>query len=171
MNITYRTAQFVRSFGARTKLHDLARTWPFLTEAQRALFLCLPAADQLHSLRVLDVLVEAGESDPDLLAAALLHDIGKIHRPLRLWERVFVVLATSLAPDWAAGWADEHGHALRSALAVSRNHPQWGAEMLAAVGASQRLIELVRRHQDHPAEPTSDTDHLLRRLQQADNQS
>lgn len=171
MNISYRTAQFVRSFGARTKLQDLARTWPFLTETQRALFLRLPAADQLHSLRVLDVLVEADESDPDLLAAALLHDIGKVHRPLRLWERVFVVLAQSFAPDWAASWADEQGGALRSALAVSHNHAQWGAEMLAGTGASQRLIDLVQRHQDPPTEPTSETDHLLRRLQQADDQS
>jgi putative nucleotidyltransferase with HDIG domain len=171
MNLTYRTAQFVRSFGARTKLQDLARTWPFLTEPQRALFLRLPAADQLHSLRVLDALVEAGESDPDLLASALLHDIGKIHRPLHLWERVFVVVVQGLAPQWAASWADEHGHALRSALAVAHNHPQWGAEMLAGTGASLRLIDLVRRHQDPPTEPPSDTDRPLRLLQQADNQS
>ncbi len=171
MNLTYRTAQFVRSFGAHARLQDLARTWPFLTEAQRRLFLRLPAADQLHSLRVLDILVESGEKDPDLLAAALLHDIGKVHRPLHLWERAFIVLAQAIAPGWAAWSADERGPAWRSALAVSQNHAQWGAEMLATTGASPRLIELVRRHQDPSFLPTSEADRLLRRLQQADNQS
>ncbi len=171
MNLTYRTAQFVRSLSARAKLQDLARTWPFLTQAQRTLFMRLPAADQLHSLRVLDRLVESGERDPDLLAAALLHDIGKTLRPLRLWERVFIVLAQAIAPGWAASSADEQGSSWRSALAVSLKHPQWGAEILAHTGASGRLIDLVRRHQDDPNEPTSETDRLLRRLQRADNQS
>ena len=163
MNITYRTAQFVRSLSARATLQDLARAWPFLTEEQRGLFLRLPSADQLHSLRVLDRLVESGERD--------LHDIGKIHRPLHLWERVFIVLVQALAPTWAAASADEHGAAWRSALAVSHMHAQWGAEMLSGTGASQRLTDLVRRHQDRQAEPNSEADHLLRRLQQADNQS
>lgn len=171
MNLTYRTAQFVRSIGARAKLQDLARTWPFLTEAQRAMFLRLPPADQLHSLRVLDRLVESGERDPDLLAAALLHDVGKLHRPLRLMERVFVVLAQAIAPGLAAACSDEWGTAWRCALAVSQKHAQWGSEMLAGTGASQRLTDLVRHHQDTPHEPTSETERLLLRLQQADNQS
>lgn len=171
MNLTYRTAQFFRSFSARARLQDLARTWPFLTETQRALFLRLPPADQLHSLRVLDRLVESGERDPDLLAAALLHDVGKVQRPLRLWERVFIVLAQAIAPSWAASSADEDGPAWRSALAVSQLHAQWGAEMLTGTGASRQLTELVRRHQDQPTEAATDTDRLLHRLQQADNQS
>jgi putative nucleotidyltransferase with HDIG domain len=171
MGVGYRTVQFFRSLSARSKLEDLARTWPFLTESQRSLFLQLPAADQAHSLRVLDCLVESGEKDPDLLAAALLHDIGKTRRHLRLVERVFVVLAQWVAPSWAQASADDQGSAWRQALAVYKHHPEWGAEMLKASGASQRLIELVRRHQDRLLVPASETDRLLLRLQQADNQS
>jgi putative nucleotidyltransferase with HDIG domain len=120
---------------------------------------------------VLDVLLEFGEHDPDLLAAALLHDVGKLRHPLHLWERVFIVLARSIAPSWAATKANPDGPGWQGALAVSEFHAQWGAEMLIEAGASQRLVDLVRRHQDLPSDCNDVTDRLLARLQQADNQS
>jgi putative nucleotidyltransferase with HDIG domain len=171
MNLSYRTAQFVRNLGAKTKLQDLARAWPFLTDSQRILFLRLPAADQLHSLKVLDLLVESGETDSDLLAAALLHDVGKTRYSLGLWERVFVVLAHVLAPAWAASAADEQRSGFRRALAIGKCHAEWGADMIRDTGASLRLVDLIRRHQDPPAEPTNETERLLLRLQQVDNVS
>jgi hypothetical protein len=74
-------------------------------------------------------------------------------------------------PGWADAAGDEQGPAWRRALAVSTCHPAWGAEMLETCGSSPKLIDLVRRHQDRPSKPTGETDRLLLRLRQADNQS
>jgi hypothetical protein len=51
--------------------------------------------DQQHSIRVCRLLTAAGCWQDDLLAAALLHDIGK-GQP-RLWERVAFVLLSAAA--------------------------------------------------------------------------
>lgn len=171
MTLAYRTTQFLRSLRAHAELGDLARSWPFLTPRQRQLFLKLPSADQLHGLRVLDQLLDAGERDPDLLAAAQLHDIGKLRRPLRLWERVFVVLARAVHPGWLSSAPGLDGAGWRQALAVGHWHPAWGAAMLRKAGASPRLIELVERHQGPIDSPSNEIERLLVRLQQADNQS
>jgi hypothetical protein len=172
MTLSYRTGQFLRSLNARAELGELARAWPILTPPQRALFLQLPAADQVHALQVLDRLLDSGEKDPDLLAAALLHDIGKLRRPLSLWERVFVVLAQALHLKSHPSAAGPQGTVWQQALAVGRFHPEWGAALLRSVGTGPRLIELVERHQDRLDRPASnEIERLLVKLQQADNLS
>jgi hypothetical protein len=57
----------------------------------------MPVADRRHALDVVDRLLHAGHEDPDLLAAALLHDAAKGHR-MRLWHRVAGVLMEAAAP-------------------------------------------------------------------------
>src|SRR5690606_10928256 len=89
MGLTYRLQQFWR----------LIRVQPFPQEAwtevqavlspqEIALFRQQVTADQTHGLRVSRTLREAGESEPHLLAAALLHDVGKCRVRPTLWDRV-----------------------------------------------------------------------------------
>ena len=47
----------------------------------------MPVADRRHALDVSGRLLAAGIDDPDVLCAALLHDVAKGHR-MRLWHRV-----------------------------------------------------------------------------------
>ena len=59
------------------------------------LFLRMIKRDQRHSLDVQQALLIAGHDQPDLLAAALLHDAAKTAQPghrLKLSHRVAVVL-------------------------------------------------------------------------------
>ncbi len=56
----------------------------------------MPVADQRHALDVVARLRAAGLTDPDLLAAALLHDAGKGPR-VRLWHRVVAVLVEAVS--------------------------------------------------------------------------
>ena len=53
----------------------------------------MQSSEQAHAVSVYRQLVAQGETSSDLLAAALLHDVGKSLSPLRLWERVLIVLA------------------------------------------------------------------------------
>jgi hypothetical protein len=136
------------------------------------LFDRLSPADQAHSLRVLNALERQGYSHPDLLAAALLHDIGKsIHSP-SLFDRIIIVLANQWFPQKVIQWGEAQPRGWRRPFAIACQHPTWGADLAQQHGASQQLIELIRHHQDILDENASGLfDDLLRALQQADSQN
>ena len=54
--------------------------------------------DQWHSYRVMKMLRDAGQNQPALLVAALLHDVGKTKLSLSIWQRSLIVLASILLP-------------------------------------------------------------------------
>ena len=86
----HRFAQGVRAlWPARIPANRDAVLESVLTGPQAAAFRELPAFDQVHLLGVHDRLKNAGVSDPNLLAAGLLHDIGKVdaHGRVRLPDR------------------------------------------------------------------------------------
>ena len=75
--LTYRVWQFWQSFKPDLSQKDLDRIRLFLSPVEIVLFTKMPVPDQNHSLRVFESVLSAGESDNDLIKAALLHDIGK----------------------------------------------------------------------------------------------
>ena len=143
-----------------------------LNDAQMALFLRLQPSEQAHALRVLQTLQKKGERHPDLLTAALLHDAGKSQMPLRVWERVLIVLGKRLMPQKAHTWGDAKPVGWKRAFVVARQHPTWGATLAAQAGTTELAIRLIQNHQEilsqgnyNPLER-----HLLTLLQEADNQ-
>src|SRR5690348_8987223 len=62
------------------------------------LFQSMSNADQQHALRVCRGLQARGCSDEDMLAAALLHDVGKANGRVPFWTRPIIVLGKRLAP-------------------------------------------------------------------------
>ncbi len=62
------------------------------------LFQTMSAADQRHSLRVCQGLQARGCTDKDMLAAALLHDVGKAGGRVPFWTRPVIVLGKMCAP-------------------------------------------------------------------------
>jgi hypothetical protein len=120
--------------------------------------------EQAHSLRVLERLQRAGESDPDLMRAALLHDAGKVRSPLSLPDRALIVLGKRFLPGRVKRWGEGEARGIQRAFVVAAQHPAWGAEMAAQAGATARTCDLIRRHQEEAGE-----DRLLRALQEADD--
>jgi len=145
------------------------------------LFLELQPSEINHSFEIARSLITSGKKDPDLLAAALLHDVGKSRSPLNLWERAIVVLAKRLFPATYQKWGtsgDMQGW--RRIFVVAEQHPAWGAEMAAAAGASQLTVNLIRRHQgsyspvskvDFESELRTREDYFLYQLQLLDEES
>ncbi|MCJ7550945.1 MAG: HD domain-containing protein [Anaerolineae bacterium] len=172
--VRHRVSQFARAFGGALQPVDMeyagARLGGDLRSAGLlALFSSMPRAEQHHGTHICRVLEQQGFSDGDLLAAALLHDVGKTVAPLRLWERVSVVLVERLAPRLAAEWADVPAGELvpvgvRRGFVVSRHHSAWGADLAARAGASPRTMDWIRKHHD----PVDAGDPLLLALQDAD---
>ncbi len=172
MGVIYRVKQFFRAIREKPDPSQLEKVNLVLEPPLAALFLCMSLSDQAHSLRVLDTLQRGGHSDPDLLAAALLHDIGKSIHPLSILDRVIIVLANRLFPRRVILWGKAEPSGWRRPFSIASQHPHWGAELVAAKGASSRLLELIRRHQDPPApEPVSSLDFLLAELKRADSEN
>ena len=108
--ILYRTRQFWQALGASLTLgaslapEDRDLVQALLTPGQIALFEGMQESEQAHALRVLHALLEQGEEHPDLSVAALLHDVGKSRFPLKLWERILIVLGQAFFPERAKRW-------------------------------------------------------------------
>lgn len=162
----YRARQFWQALTAVPAAEDLDRARQALSPQLMALFLNQTASEQVHSLNVFLQLSDQGERSADLLSAALLHDVGKSCYPLRIWERVMVVIGKALAPRQTECWSREEPRGWKRPFVVARRHAAWGAELAAASGASPLTVELIRRHHDPAAEgPVHTTDRLLQQLQ------
>jgi hypothetical protein len=162
--VRYRVAQFFTTLWTSLRPVDIAYAAHYLAPALLSLFRRMSRAEQHHGIAICRALQAQGYTDADLLAAALLHDVGKIQAPLRLWDRVIAVLGEHFAPQRAARWSVGEPRGLKRGFIVRRMHAEWGATLAAQVGASPRSVALIRHHHD-PAE----NDAELAALQATDN--
>lgn len=179
--LLYRSRQFWQAIIARSSPEDLDLVSSILSPAQLALFNQMQPSEQAHSLSVSRELSHQGEENTDLHTAALLHDVGKIRAPLRLWERVLIVLVNAICPDCIHRWGDvptEEGLGelgWRRAFVAAEQHPRWGADLAAQCDTSALAVALIARHQEKiiPSQfaGSSLEDSLLLKLQSIDNNS
>jgi hypothetical protein len=170
----YRVRQFWHALHSKPlTATDLAPARSVLTEPQMALFTRLQTSEQAHSLRVLQALRNQGENHPDMLVAALLHDVGKICHPLRIWEQVVIVFGKQFFPKRMKQWGCTQASGWKRTFVVASEHPLWGAALAQEAGTSPLAIYLIREHQnDLPLEhPDSEENSLLSTLQAADHQN
>jgi hypothetical protein len=145
---------------------------PHLSSAQIVLFRRMQPAEQVHAFQIFKRLESAGQSTPDLLKAALLHDVGKILVPLSVFDRIVIVVGKHLFRKAARRWAEGTPHGWRLPFVVAEHHADWGADLACQAGATALTVELIRRHQDTPnLNPDSQTERWLAALQAADNES
>lgn len=172
MRPLYRVQQFWQALFARPTRPGIERARQVLSPPLMALFEAQQASQQAHCLRILEMLQASGAEHPDLLAAALLHDIGKNRYSLRVWERVLIVLVQALLPGRMQAWGQGEAAGWRRAFVVAARHPAWGAEMAQAAGCTPLTMALIRRHQETlPEPPLTLEDQLLLKLQQYDDRN
>jgi len=155
VGIFYRLRQFGQALLAKTDRQALDEAREWLTPKQWELFERLQPAERNHALRMLRKLRGQGDDQPDLLVAALLHDVGKLFYRLNPVERAMIVLARATMPRQARRWGDlpqgdiESLPWWRKAFALAEQHAMWGAELARQAGASLMTEILIREHH-HP---------------------
>ena len=142
--------RFFRGFRGAVTPAEARDARALLTPAELRAFEALQGRERRHAVDVMRHLQAAGEPSDDLLAAALLHNVGK--GPLHLHERVAYTLLAMFAPRLLDRVAAPDGAGFRRAMAAQRDHPARGADALAAIGVRPRVLELVRGHHDASAD-------------------
>jgi hypothetical protein len=140
----------------QTKRHLLARVparerdavAAWLSPAQLAVFDRMQVADRRHGLDVATALRAAGETDPEVLLAGLLHDAGKgdagmIPRIAHALGQAEMGWGVTLVRWWPG---------MPATLRRLRDHAELSAHMAEAAGCSPRTVELIR-WQDDPRDP------------------
>ncbi|MDZ7676343.1 MAG: hypothetical protein U5K30_14905 [Acidimicrobiales bacterium] len=114
-----------------------------LGSGERALWERMPLADRKHAARVareVDRLL--GGADRPVLAAALLHDVGKIESGLGTFGRV---VATAVGAAAGRDRAHDWGR-----IGTYLRHPQIGEALLRDAGADDLTATWAREHHQPP---------------------
>lgn len=151
--IGYRLGQVRQQLGfvaplSATEYEMVARLLP---KSALVLFQTMSPADQRHSLRVCQGLQARGCDEADMLAAALLHDVGKAQGRVPFWTRPVIVVGKLLFPRLLVRITvyPSKGRPLprwRRALGYAWYHAEVGAELAAQVGLSERAVLYIRTH-------------------------
>ncbi len=144
----YRVSQVWRRLSARVQPEDRAFIATLLPPPACALFATMTIGDQRHCLHVCVTLQAQGCVDRDLLAAALLHDVGKGGGRVRFWMRPTIVLLRACAPGLLRWLAASPASRWRRPFYAAWHHAAIGADLAAATGVSERVVLLIRTHHD-----------------------
>jgi hypothetical protein len=165
--------QFVRAVGAWVLSGEGGDEFAarYLPSPAVGLYQAMPRYDQQHALNVCHTLERWGYTERDLLAAALLHDVGKsVAQGARVWlsHRVAVVLIRVFWPSLLGRLAKDEGASWRQPFYVQVHHAAIGAEAAQRAGCSATTVGLIRHHEDAPDQIL---DPLLAALQAADSEN
>jgi hypothetical protein len=173
--VLYRVRQFLGSLWLQITPDEQSELSRWLPPQAVDIFHQMTLRDQRHSLNVLHQVQQAAPDQPDLLAAALLHDVAKTAQPgrrVRLHHRVLVVLMNAVRPGWVRQVARDEPGSWRYPFYLHLRHPELGAHLAEQAGCAPLTVELIRRHQ-HKLQhaPVNETERLLALLQAADDAS
>ena len=120
-----------------------------LLEGERRLWQRLAPADRRHGAAVARRALEllGGEASRPVLAAALLHDVGKLDARLGVYGRVVATLSGAAVghdADAIRDWTRTRGFTRRVGLYLQ--HPKLGGDMLALAGSDPLTVAWAREH-------------------------
>ncbi|HLI01983.1 MAG TPA: HD domain-containing protein [Acidimicrobiales bacterium] len=135
-----------------------AQAW--LEPGERGLWIRMSGPDRRHAVgvaREARALVDAGDQGPaprEVVAAALLHDVGKIESGLGTWSRAAVTLvAMGVGRERVARWGRADPTSVRSWLGRWRlaaglyvTHDRIGSQLLDLAGSDPLTVAWAKEH-------------------------
>lgn len=115
--------------------------------AEAPLWARLSGPDRRHAAGVARAVERSlgAKATRPVLAAALLHDVGKIESGLRTYGRVVATLAATVAgPETAHTWRNQRGFSRRVGLYLL--HPELGGNLLELAGSDPVTVTWAREH-------------------------
>jgi hypothetical protein len=92
--------------------------------------------------------VVAGSGAGPVMAAALLHDVGKVRSGLGTFGRVAATVLGVAVPGRAKGWPDRGG--FRGRVGLYLRHPEEGAALLSGSGSDPLTVAWALEHHRQP---------------------
>lgn len=130
-----------------------------LLPGELALWRRLSGPDRRHALGVATRVERAlgHEADRPVLAAALLHDVGKLESGLGTYGRVVATLSAKVAgTSMATTWRTQRGFARRVGLYM--HHDRLGGDLLELAGSDPLTVAWAREHHGPESRWTIDRD-------------
>ena len=156
MKALHLTKRFVGSlwpFGPNPDADEWAKS--HLVDGEVALWRRMSPQDRRHSIGVAQRVEEhlGDKATRPVLAAALLHDVGKVDSQLGTFMRVVATLSAAVAGrETAELWVQTSGITRRVGLYLK--HPEIGGDLLEMAGADEFTYTWAREHH-LPAEDCS----------------
>jgi hypothetical protein len=150
-----RVKQFVRSILTRSDPEVDASLRSLLANDEQYRFVTrLSPYDRAHLLRVHDLVRDAGWDNPDLLTAALLHDIGKADQRARVraWQRVAIVVTRRFLAENRLRMIPPNLPRPLHGLYLGIHHAPLGAELARMAGATPAACSMIRDHERRDAQ-------------------
>ena len=151
----HRVERFLKSvFSVAPSSEQIQWATQFLTPAEQKLFLRMPSVDQSHCIGVARAVaahldqVGLTEFDPEavwVIAAALLHDVGKSVSGLGTYGRVVATISEALGgSEMGVHWAERTGMTRKVGLYLQ--YPQLGADLLSLAESDDRVVAWAAEH-------------------------
>jgi len=140
-----------------------------LLPTEQRLWARMSGPDRRHAAGVAREVARAlgHEANRPVLAAALLHDVGKVESGLRTYGRVVATLCGKVAgPEMAHTWRNGRGYTRRVGLYLL--HAEIGADLLELAGSDPLTVDWTREHH-LPADQWSLPPDLAQVLKSADD--
>ena len=139
----------------------------YLLAGEADLWRSMSGADRRHAVAVARRVDRAlGSPERPVLAAALLHDVGKVRSGLGTPGRVVATVVGAVAADRTARWATSDG--FRGRIGRYLRHPQEGAALLETAGSDPFTVAWATEHHRDPGRWTVDN-RLAEALRAADD--
>jgi hypothetical protein len=125
----------------------------------------MSGADRRHAVGVARrTVTELGGDEEDevvrreVIAAALLHDVGKIESGLGTWSRAGVTFAgIAVGREKLVAWSDDGGRHWRRRVGSYLCHDRVGADLLLEAGSDPFTVAWAAEHHRPPEQWTIDT--------------
>lgn len=171
--IIYRVKQFIWAFTSIFKEIDKEYISRYLNDEEKLLFNKLKKSDKAHSIRVskenLNLLErdfnKGNLSEEDLAKVGLLHDIGKIDRPLNIFEKSIIVILDKITK----GKLKKYNNI--KLIGIYYNHSKRGVEILKNYNNNIYSYEFLEAIEYHHMKNININNKILVILRESDNKN